>query len=380
MQSFRRLATGGLAAGLLVLIMSGCATTTQPKLVRLVWPPPPETERIKFVRTIVSDEDLGKDTTFSQKLMNFLGGDVPAPNRIVEPMGVVASDDSQRVYISDFSQQDVFIYDFQNKKFRKIEDISRPMGLALDAKEQLYVVEQMKKDVVVFSPQGQRINVISDPSLVRPSGVAIDRQRGKIYVVDTGVNMKANKFKAHDVKVFDMKGKLLKTIGKRGSGNGEFLFPTYAAVDPKGNLYVTDTLNARVQMFDPDGKYLKTFGSRGSGWGQFDKPKGVALDTFGNVYVADSGWSNIQIFNQKGQILLFFGGRGQYPGMLMNPTTVAIDKNNRIYVADYLNHRVDVYDLVNTKATDSNTPEESKAKNSKATDSKTTDTFSKMPN
>ena len=71
------------------------------------------------------------------------------------------------------------------------------------------------------------------------------------------------------------------------------------------------------------------------------------------MYVADAGWSNVQIFNQRGQTLLFFGGRGPIPGMLKNPSAVAIDRQNRIYVADYLNHRIEVYQLVNTTATDS---------------------------
>jgi hypothetical protein len=39
--------------------------------------------------------------------------------------------------------------------------------------------------------------------------------------------------------------------------------------------------------------------------------------------------------------------------MLKNPSAVAIDRNNRIYVGDYLNHRVEVYQLVNTQAEDS---------------------------
>ena len=116
---------------------------------------------------------------------------------------------------------------------------------------------------------------------------------------------------------------------------------------------MTDTLNARVQKFDAEGKFVKRFGERGNSWGMFDKPKGVASDSFGNLYVVDSGWSNIQMFNQKGQVLMFFGGRGPIPGMLQNPAPIAIDANNRIYVGDYLNHRVEVYDLVNTKADDS---------------------------
>jgi hypothetical protein len=50
---------------------------------------------------------------------------------------------------------------------------------------------------------------------------------------------------------------------------------------------------------------------------------------------------------------LFFGGRGPIPGMMKNPLSIVIDKNNQIYVGDYLNHRIGVYRLVNTKAEDS---------------------------
>ncbi|MBI4269807.1 MAG: hypothetical protein HY615_05690 [Candidatus Rokubacteria bacterium] len=334
--------------------MAGCATVPQkPETVRLVWPPLPLTARIEFVRSVVSDEDLGRDTTFSQHLMNFLAGQKPTPNRIVEPMGLAVSDDGQRLYVSDFAQLAVFVFDFGRKTFTKLGDkapLARPVGLALDAEERLYVVEQEKKGVSVFDRKGTRVGFITDPSLERPAGIAIDRVRGRIYVADTG----RTKSTEHTIKVFDTTGTRIGTIGRRkGDQPGQFLFPTYVTVDQAGNVYVTDTLNSRVQVFDPDGRYVKTFGQRGNAWGMFDKPKGVALDSFGNVYVADSGWSNVQIFNQKGQILLFFGGRGPIPGMLKNPTAVAIDQNNRIYVADYLNHRVEVYQVVNTSATDS---------------------------
>ena len=76
------------------------------------------------------------------------------------------------------------------------------------------------------------------------------------------------------------------------------------------------------------------------------------MDSFGNTYVVDSGWSNVQIFNPTGQVLLFFGGRGTYPGLLQNPASLTIDKNNRMYVGDMLNHRVNIYQLVNTVAAD----------------------------
>ena len=343
----------GIGAGLLLLLLGGCATAPQKEEVRLVWPSPPLKPRIEFVRSVVSAENLERDTTFSERLVAFLAGEKPPPNRVAEPMGLAVSDDGQRLYVSDFAQLAVFIFDFGQKTFTKLgekEPLGQPVGLALDDQERLYVVEQFRKGISVFDRQGKKLTFITDPSLERPTGIAIDRRHGRIYVADTS----HTKSEKHTVKVFSMSGDLVGTIGgEKGDAPGQFLFPTYLTVDGNGNLYVTDTLNSRVQMFDAEGKYVKSFGQRGNAWGMFDKPKGVALDSFGNVYVADSGWSNVQIFNQKGQVLLFFGGRGPIPGMLKNPTAIAIDRNNQIYVADYLNHRVEMYRLVNTAAEDS---------------------------
>jgi DNA-binding beta-propeller fold protein YncE len=282
------------------LLISGCASTpTEEGPVRLVWPEPPDTARIEFVRTISSERDVGIDTTFSEKVVNFLGGQPVPPKHVAQPMGLAVSDDGQRVYVANIVAGVVFKFDFAQQGFQEIEGLHHPSGLALDAQERLYVVEQGKRRITVFNREGQRIGGITHPDIERPVGIAIDRQR------------------------------------------------------QAGNLYVADTLNARVQQFDADGNYLRTFGERGNGYGMFERPKGVALDAFGNLYVVDTAWSNVQIFNPKGEVLLFFGGRGGYPGLLTNPTDIAIDPDNRIYVADHLSHRVNVYQLVNTRAEDS---------------------------
>jgi DNA-binding beta-propeller fold protein YncE len=346
-----RVAAAALAA--LFAALAGCSTAPPVEMKRLVWPAPPLPARIEFVRSVFTDEDVGRDTTAKEKVLAFLSGEKPPANRITEPMGLAVSDDGSRLYVSDYAQLAVFVFDFGQKAFTKIgkdAPLGRPMGIALDAEENLYVVEQEKKGISVFNRKGESIRFITDASLERPGGVAVDRARGRVYVADTG----HTKSKTHSVKIFDLQGNLLGQVGKgKGSGPGELLFPTYLSLDPQGNLYVTDTLNSRVQVFDPDGNYLRKFGERGNGWGMFDKPKGVATDSFGNVYVVDSGWSNVQIFNPKGQVLLFFGGRGRVPGMLQNPVPIVIDQQNRIYVGDYLNHRVEVYRLVNTSAKDS---------------------------
>ncbi len=355
----RRLEAWSLfALSLLAFVVAGCVRVPeQPETERLMWPPPPLTARIEFVRSIVSEKDIETDTTFTEQVVNFLAGVKPPPTRIVEPMGITVSDDGGRIYVANF-RGSVFSFDFVNRKFNKIAPLGYPVGLDLDAAGNLYIVEQLKKQISVYDPNGKRLRGITHPSIERPTGIAIDRVRGRIYLVDTGRSEQSSKTKqGHSVKVFNLNGELLRQIGKgRGSEQGQLLYPTYVTVDAKGNVYVTDTLNSRVQVFDSEGNYLRRFGQRGNAWGMFDKPKGVALDSFGNLYVADSGWSNVQIFNQQGEVLLFFGGRGPIPGMMKNPTAIDIDAYNRIYVADFINHRINVYRLVNTSAEDSFAP------------------------
>lgn len=335
-------------------VLAGCATTQQKEEpLHLSWPAPPLQPRIKFIRSIVGEQDLKQDTTFSQEVKDFLAGVKPPPKHIVEPMGIAVSDDGQQLYVSNF-RGSVFGFDFANHTFVKIEPLAYPAGLALDSEGHLHVVEQGRKQISVFDKAGKKLRTYQHPDLERPTGIAIDKERDRIYVADTGRGGSSNSATGHNVKIFNLKGELIGIIGSsRGDEPGKFTFPTYLSLDSKGNLYVTDTLNARIQVFGPDEKYQRTIGQRGNAWGMFDKPKGVALDSFGNVYVADSGWSNVQIFNPKGEVLLFFGGRGPLPGMMKNPTAVAIDGLNQIYVADFINHRINVYQLVNTTAEDS---------------------------
>jgi DNA-binding beta-propeller fold protein YncE len=342
------LATAALAV--VASVLAGCASAPPPKEEpKLQWPAPPQPPRIQFVRSITSEDDLKKDTTFTAALATFLAGEQIPEGRIANPAGLAVSADAQRLYVADPLQHKLFTFDFANRVLRKI-DIGYPTGVALDDQENIYVVDGVRKGVIVFDRNGKERLEINDKTLVRPNGVAVDSKRDRVYVVDTG----DREAPEQNVKIFNRAGKRIGAIGGAAGGDfGQFSYPTYVTLDTDGNVYVADTLNSRIQKFDPDGKFLTAIGRAGSNWGEFDKPKGVALDSFGNVYVVDTSWSNVQIFNPQGEILLFFGGRGPVPGMMKNPLSIAIDKNNQIYVGDYLNHRIGVYQLVNTKAEDS---------------------------
>jgi DNA-binding beta-propeller fold protein YncE len=338
------------SAVFLILGLSDCATPPPVAETKLVWPAPPLPTRVRFVQSITSEKDLKADNTFSQGLAAFLTGEKMPAGRIAQPMGLAVSDDGERLYVSDALQRTVFVFNFASKTLSTIDGVSAPAGIALDAQENVYVVDSAKKSISVFGRDGKLLRELGDPSVVRPVGIAVDSRHRRIYLVDTG----DRDSKEQNVKIFDLDGRKIGAIGGAPGGDfGQFSYPTMAVVDGEGNVYISDTMNSRVQKFDPDGKFVASFGQLGSNWGEFDKPKGVALDSFGNLYVVDSGWSNVQIFNQKRQVLLFFGGRGPVPGMMKNPISIAIDKKNRIYIGDYLNHRIGVYDLVNTSAADS---------------------------
>lgn len=344
-----------LAAAIFVTAtaMGGCATAKvqAPQVTAIAWPEPPLPARVTFVRLLSDPQSMAAPKRgVKQSIVDYLSGKQPPRDHLYQPMDIAVSDDGQRVYVADFGQMSVFLVDFTAQTLSPLpQPFERPFGIALDADENLYVSEQDGRRITVLDRSLRPVRAITHDSLVRPGGIDIDRQRKLLYVADPSRQGSQD----HTVKVFDLEGHLLRTLGKeRGSCDGCLLFPTFVALDSRGNVYVSNTMNGRIDIFDPEGAYLRRIGERGNSYGMFDKPKGVALDSFDNLYVVDSGWSNVQIFNPDGEVLLFFGGRGVNPGLLANPTGIAIDKNNRIYVADYLNYRIATYQLVNTKAED----------------------------
>lgn len=341
------------ATTVLLLLLAGCATVEPPGAKVLLWPEPPLTPRVKFVGLLRSQDDLGRSAgeLFTEALL----GRKKLPDSLERPMGLAVSRDGTRLYVTDYASASVYVFDFERRRASRFGDerhgFKYPYGVAVDDRDNVYVADSGSKLVRVFDRDGKFLRDIVHDLLERPTGIAIDSIRRRIYVIDSSY-LKSHNHMLHALDM-DNGGECIRHFGGRGGGAKEFFFPTNVAVDALGNVYVTDTFNSRVQVFDHEGNHLKTIGERGDAFGMFDKPKGVALDAFGNVYVVDSGWSNVQIFNQRGQVLLFFGGRGGYPGLLTNPTGITIDRNNRIYVADAFNRRVVIYELINTKAEDS---------------------------
>ena len=95
------------------------------------------------------------------------------------------------------------------------------------------------------------------------------------------------------------------------------------AVDPLGNVYVTD--KTHVQKLDSQGKFLTRWGTQGTGDGQFNLALALAIDLQNNVYVVDVNNNDVQKFDGSGKFLLKWGELGSGEGQFNKPTYVAIN-------------------------------------------------------
>ncbi|MDQ2799341.1 MAG: NHL repeat-containing protein [Armatimonadota bacterium] len=134
--------------------------------------------------------------------------------------------------------------------------------------------------------------------------------------------------------------RVVEMFGERGSGAGQFNFPTGIAVDSSGVLFVADSYNHRLQRITPNGG-VATIGGRGPGRGQFLSPQGIAVDAQQAFYVVEQGNNRVQKFSAHGVLELVFGKPGRGLGELQGPTGIAVaPESGDIFVADTGNNRI----------------------------------------
>jgi DNA-binding beta-propeller fold protein YncE len=349
-----------LGAGLL---LAGCASQ-QPRGVFTLeldralakdppmWPAPPEIPRFRFAGELVGEPNFvrpgAESASAARGIFNWLVGLFELP---VEPVvlqrpqsGVV--DERGRIYVTDTSRNAVYVFDEAAGEIMVWEravgnqPFLAPIGIALGRGGEVLVADAELGYVVRMDAKGNGLGTLGKGLFKRPTGLARDPERGHIYVADTH---------AHDIKVFDDDGVLLRVLGHRGEGDGEFNFPTHLYF-ARGELYVTDTMNNRVQVFSAEGEVIsRKFGQRGLYVGQMVRPKGVAVDEEGNVYVVESYYDHLLVYDRSGGFLLGIGGSGAATGKFFLPAGVWVDSHNRVFVADMFNGRVAVFQFLGAR-------------------------------
>jgi outer membrane protein assembly factor BamB len=160
----------------------------------------------------------------------------------------------------------------------------------------------------------------------RPTDVAWDAA-GNSFFADGYGNSRVVKY--------DKDGNWVKEWGKRGTGQGEFHTVHSLATDAKGNVYVGDRENDRIQVFDGDGNFLKQFTNVGAPWAICITPGPNQV-----LYTSDSNPGQIYKLDLDGKILGVFGKAGKQLGQFGWVHEISCPSENTLFVAELLNWRV----------------------------------------
>ena len=309
------------------------------------WPAAPDIPRFAYAGQLTGEPnyvaDAADERSRTREVIAWLVGLVdraPDPTVLQRPQGGTV-DAAGRVLVSDVSRQAVFVFDETApdvavwERATPNERFVAPIGVTDCASGGVYVSDAELGLVAHLDDDGNPVATLGKGLLVRPTGIACDRDQGELYVADT---------RANEIKVLDLAGNLKRRYGRSGDGKGELNAPTYLALSGD-RLYVTDTLNARVQVFDRDGRIVETIGKRGLYVGDLTRPKGVAVDRFGHVFVVESYYDHLLVFDGAGSFLMPIGGTGQLPGEFYLPAGVWTDDRDRVYVADMFSGRVSIF-------------------------------------
>jgi DNA-binding beta-propeller fold protein YncE len=142
--------------------------------------------------------------------------------------------------------------------------------------------------VVKFSPEGKVLMTLGKPgvrgnppdALTDPTDVVTDPGNGDVYVAESHTDV-ASPDLIGRISVFDRNGTFVRTIGKAGTGPGEFRTPHALEFDSKGRLIVADRHNHRIQILTKEGKFVTEYDD-------FGRISGLAIDQRDVIYTADS--------------------------------------------------------------------------------------------
>jgi len=198
-------------------------------------------------------------------------------------------------------------------------------------------------------------------TLRSPFAIAFDRL-GDLFIADTG---------NHVIREVTLDGNITTIAGvghaSSGGDDGPALqaglnSPEGVAVDPAGNVYISDTGNDEIRILPPSGIVQRYAGQSSSnsfplGGGNpnlalnatLTSPRGLALDSSGNLYFLEPSDNRIRKITPAGKIGPYAGtgieggsgdGGWAWAANLNDPLGLAVDSKNNLLIADTGNNRV----------------------------------------
>jgi ectoine hydroxylase-related dioxygenase (phytanoyl-CoA dioxygenase family) len=218
-------------------------------------------------------------------------------------------------------------------------------GVVTDSQDRVYVHNQSKDAVAVFSPEGDFLTSWGEWMQAGAHGMMIHNESGTEYLYfanpDQGKVWKTT-----------LDGEILLELGvppfEDVYEDPTKYKPTEVAVAPNGDIYVTDGYGQSwVHHYNAKGEYIRSWGGKGTEAGQLKNPHGIRVDTRGEVpviYVADRGNQRLQLFTLEGEHIAFVtdqmnrpcGSYDYHDGALIVPDlrsrVTLIDREDRLIV------------------------------------------------
>lgn len=292
-------------------------------------------EQVRYLGSLELPVHLGIEKGFFARLWTFLSGE-DSTHALYRPFGVAVSK-TGAVAVADPGVRAVRLFVPSEGQDLTLGGLESPLGLAFVG-PLLLVADGATAKLTAFDAKTGAPHPLDWklPTFSRPTGLAYDEARGRLFVVDAT---------AHCVHVVSTTGAAPTVLGARGEATGQFNFPTHVAVDGRGHLYVADSMNFRVQHFDEALQFVRALGGLGDTPGDLPRAKGLAVDAAGTVWVVEGTADVVQGFDARGELVGVFGGSGVEPGRFWLPAGLTSDARGRLYVADTWNGRVQVFGI-----------------------------------
>jgi outer membrane protein assembly factor BamB len=175
----------------------------------------------------------------------------------------------------------------------------------------------------------------ADPGEFDFSIVTQNDSSGGVSVSPDGALIAVGDGGNHRVQLFDADRRWLRSIGRLGREDGQFINPSGVTVDSDHNVWVVDVARGDVQVFDEAGTHRLTFGAPGRGDGELSRPgPAFVRASTGEVFIPDFGNRRVSVFSNDGTWLRNYGGRPADGFFLGEVNCVAVDPFGRLFVLD----------------------------------------------
>jgi sugar lactone lactonase YvrE len=217
----------------------------------------------------------------------------------------------------------------------KVPELTAPGKVQITSQGDILVMDEKQRRIARLGPDGSFRRYIDAAGLPGASTVALrsfalDAQ-DLIYLLDIA---------ADRIVVLDAAGTFIRAITvPRDHGS-----PADVTVDPAGNVFVVDPVQARVWIAAAGAPELAPLSP--SLREQLRFPTSIVADASGTLWVVDRHGGTVAVVDRSGNVQSRHLDHGWKEGLLRYPSQACVTENGALFIADRENNRVQVFTVV----------------------------------